>query len=102
MASILDPQFDQLIKQYLESDCDPEFLYPGSYENIIKELKAWVVHRKEANKELMEVRNQSQQRFKRVMEFPDTILEPGCLEAILSTFARIGVGKMQTTSRRRY
>ena len=102
MAFSSDPQFDQHMRKYLDSDRDPQFLYQGSHENIIKELKAWVVRRKEANKEVMGLRDQSQKKFKGVLESPDTIRGPECLNLILSTQARIGVGKMQTTSRRRY
>lgn len=41
-----DPLFNQLMDRHFDSDRDPQFLYRGSQEHIIEELKAWVCRRK--------------------------------------------------------
>ena len=40
MALSSDLQFNQLMDRYFDTDRDPQFLYRGSQESIIEELKA--------------------------------------------------------------
>ncbi|KAF6226995.1 hypothetical protein HO133_008436 [Letharia lupina] len=56
MAPFSDPQMHQPMDQYWKHDHDPQFLYRGSQEDIVKELEAWVVHRKEVYKERLRSR----------------------------------------------
>ena len=67
MAPFSDPQMNQLMDRYFDSDCHPQFLYQGSLENIIKELQAWIVRRKEVYKEQMELRDESQKASKAIL-----------------------------------
>ena len=67
MAPFSDPQMNQLMDRYSVSNCQPQFLYQGSQESIVKELQAWIVRRKEVYKEQMELRDESQKASKAIL-----------------------------------
>lgn len=94
MAPFSDPIMDQLMDRYFDSDCQPQFLYQGSQENIVKELKAWLVRRKAVYKEQMELRDQSQKSGKEIMSGQVQKSEyPAFLTASLNASKRATVRK---------
>ena len=100
MALFSDPQLTQLMEQYFDHDCNPQFLFQGSHEAIIEELKGWVVRRKEVYKEQMELRDQAQTQTKEGMSSPGKTREPAYMSASLKRYSRTTVGMNCTRSRR--
>ncbi len=100
MALFSDPQLTQVMEQYFDHDCNPQFLYQGSHEAIIEELKGWVVRRKEVYKEQMELRDQAQTSTKEVMSSKGKVKTPAYMSACLKRHSRITVGMNCAISRR--
>ena len=100
MAPDSQSKFDQQVDQYFEKDHNPQFLYQGSHEDIIEKLKAWIVRRKVAYKEQMELRERSQKASKEIFDFPEKVMEPGYMNVILARYDRVTVRSIFSTSRR--
>lgn len=101
MALFSDPQFDQLMDQYFDDDCDPQFLYRGSQEDIIEVLKAWVIRRKMVFKEQMELGDQAQKSSKLTLSSPSEAQNPKNLSDAISRAARIRVRSTKEQASRR-
>lgn len=82
---------DQRKDQYFKQDRDPQLLYQGTQETIVKELKAWVVRRKEVIKEQMELRNKSQKSTKELISSAVKAADPGQMRIFLERNARAKV-----------
>lgn len=96
MAPFLDPAMDQRKDQYFKQDRDPQLLYQGTQETIVKELKAWVVRRKEVIKEQMELRNKSQKSTKELISSAVKAADPGQMRIFLERNARAKVDQNQS------
>ena len=92
MTVFSDPQVTQAMAKYFDHDLDPQYLYQGSHETIIEELKAWVIRRKEVYEEQMKLRDQSQKALKLYLESPLKAMEPGNVSITYSRYTRITVG----------
>ncbi len=87
------------MEKHFDHDRDPKFLYQGSHEAIIEELKGWVVRRKEVYKEQMELRDQAQTSTKEGMSSPGKTREPAYMSACLKRHSRTTVGMNCAISR---
>lgn len=93
--------------QYYIHNRQPNFLYPGSLETIVTELKAWVVQRKGVYKEHLELRDQAQKLTQQMFNGEIKAEPPTSLNIALSRQARITVshrddGKLILTFRGLY
>ena len=100
MALYSNPQFDQLVNEYFNHDRDPQFLYQGSQESIIEELKAWIIRRKQVYKEQLELRDQAQESTKLGLTSPRIARDPEYVSQVLTRHARIHVSKTEEQSSR--
>lgn len=99
MAPFSDPNMNQLMERYFDSDCYPQFLYQCSQETVVKELKTWIVRRKEVYKEQMELRDQSQKSSKEIMSGQIQASDyPALMTASLNANKRVTVGHRVITS----
>lgn len=85
--------------RYFDSDCDPQFLYQGNQETIVKELKAWIIRRKEVYKEQMKLRDESQKSSKELLSGQvQASAKAAIVRAAVSRADRVTVGKTSETS----
>ena len=97
MALYSNPQFDRQVDEYFSHDRDPQFLYQGSQETIIEELKAWIIRRKQVYKEQLELRDQAQESTKLGLTNPRIARDPEYVSQVLSRHARSKVRKTEET-----
>ena len=76
MVLFSDPQFVQLMEQYINSYRHPQFLYQGSQDNIVEALKAWVIRRKDLIRVRMELRGRVLQSMIVGMNGPNRAPDP--------------------------
>ena len=88
-----NPQFDQLVDEYFGHGRDPRYLYQGSQETIIEELKAWIIRRKQVYKEQLELRDQAQESTKLGLTSPRIARDPEYVSQVLNRHARSKVRK---------
>ena len=93
MALYCNPQLDHLVDEYFKHDRDPQFLYQGSEESIIEELKVWIVRRKLVYKEQLELRDQAQESTKLGLISPRIARDPEYVNQVVNRHARIKVLK---------
>lgn len=99
MAPFSDPHLDELVDQYFSHDCHPKFLYQGSQESIIEELKAWVGRRKEVHKAQMELRHEAQKASEEVYSSPSKYQDPEFIRVVQNRIARAEVCNICKISR---
>lgn len=101
MAPFSDRQLEQLFIQYNDRERDRVFIYHGSQDVIIKELKAWVLRRKEVFAEQKRLLNISERRIEGMLSSEVKTPEPEHLDLVLRRRARRLVGKAERTFLRR-
>ena len=90
-----NPQFDQLVDEYFAHGRNPRYLYQGSQEKIIEELKAWIIRRKQVYKEQLELRDQAQESTKLGLTSPRIARDPEYVSQVLARHARSKVRKTE-------
>ena len=88
MALYSDPQFNRAVDEYFNHDHDIEYIYQGSTESIIEELKAWVIRRKQVYKEQLELRHQAQESTKLGLASPHIARDPEYVSQVVKRHAR--------------
>ena len=99
MAPFLDTQLEALFILYHDRERDPQLLYGGSQDNIVEELKTWLVRRKEVFMEQRELKDQSQLRIEKMLSSEVKAPDPGHLDSILERRMRGMVGETEPTRR---
>ena len=95
MALYSNPHFNRAVDEYFDHDRDPQFLYRGSLESIIEELKAWIVRRKQVYKEQLELRHQAQESTKLGLASPRIARDPEYVSQVVKRHARTQVRKTE-------
>ena len=84
MSPFSDPKMERRKDQYFKRNRDPQFLYQGPQEAIVKELKAWVVRRKEVAREQIALKDKLQDSTRELIRYGPILngpIEPRELEA---------------------